>query len=181
MWGTGPPGLHTILCHSRLYPPDRDYDFSYWRVCEGKDKEYFLLWEAETNGKAFLDPKLSLYGSVCAISWWNWICQGGSVAVYVWHLSRIILCTGQKISQPNKGRVWKNALIVIYPEKDWENVLCKYQWLVHCTAYRSWIHERTISLRVLRLKVWLCMYKAYMYITNQFQTTFAGGGGGIRL
>jgi hypothetical protein len=46
---------------------------------------------------------------------------------------------------------------------------------------RSRIHERTISLRfqdiilrVLRLEV--SLYN--VYITNQFQTTFSGGGGG---
>jgi hypothetical protein len=45
---------------------------------------------------------------------------------------------------------------------------------------RSLIHERTISLsflgiilRVLKLEV--SVYN--VYITNQFQTTFAGGGG----
>jgi hypothetical protein len=51
--------------------------------------------------------------------------------------------------------------------------------------YRSRIHERTISLRflgiilrVLRLEV--SIYN--VYITNQFQTTFAqwGGGGGVK-
>ncbi len=50
-------------------------------------------------------------------------------------------------------------------------------------ATRSRIHERTISLRfrgiilrVLRLEV--SAFKAY--ITNQFQPTFARGGGGIK-
>jgi hypothetical protein len=49
------------------------------------------------------------------------------------------------------------------------------------TVFRSRIHERTISLRfldkivrVLRLGVFV--YN--VYITNQFQTTFAQGGGG---
>ncbi len=51
-------------------------------------------------------------------------------------------------------------------------------------SYRSRIHERTISLRflgiilrVLRLEVFV--YN--VYIINQFQTTFAqGGGGGVK-
>ncbi len=49
--------------------------------------------------------------------------------------------------------------------------------------YRSRIHERTISLRflgiilrVLRLEV--SLYK--VYITNQFQTTFAKKGGVVK-
>jgi hypothetical protein len=49
---------------------------------------------------------------------------------------------------------------------------------------RSLIHERTISLRfsgiilrVCRLEVSVCN----VYITNQFQTTFAQGGGGSKI
>jgi hypothetical protein len=51
---------------------------------------------------------------------------------------------------------------------------------IFCTQYRSRIHERTISLRslgiilrVLRLEVSVFN----VYITNQFQTTFAQGVG----
>jgi hypothetical protein len=43
------------------------------------------------------------------------------------------------------------------------------------------IHERTVSLRFLSkiLRVFRLEVSEYnVYITNQFQTTFAGGGGG---
>jgi hypothetical protein len=44
---------------------------------------------------------------------------------------------------------------------------------------RSRIHERTILLRFLSIILRILRLEVYnVYITYQFQTTFAGGGGG---
>jgi hypothetical protein len=55
----------------------------------------------------------------------------------------------------------------------------------HIFYFRGRIHERTILLRFLGiiLRVLILEVSEYnVYITNQFQTTFAqtGGGGGVR-
>jgi hypothetical protein len=53
--------------------------------------------------------------------------------------------------------------------------------IVEAFLFRSCIHERSISLRFLCiiLKVFRLEVSAYnVHITNQFQPTFAGGGGG---
>jgi hypothetical protein len=48
--------------------------------------------------------------------------------------------------------------------------------------YRSRIHEHTVSLRFLLLRVLRLEVSVYnVYIKNQFQTTFAQGGGGVNL
>jgi hypothetical protein len=54
----------------------------------------------------------------------------------------------------------------------------------HNTTFLRWIHERTISLRVLG-KIFrvlkLAVFLNIVYITNQFQTTFAQGRrGGVK-
>ncbi len=60
------------------------------------------------------------------------------------------------------------------------NSLTNVSWIV---TYRSRIHESTNSLMFLGiilivLRIEVSVYN--FYITNQFQATFARGGGGIR-